>query len=125
LFEQADVISMHLVLSDRSRGIVGEQELARMKSGAVIINTSRGPLIDETALIKALEAGRIGAGLDVYDHEPLPADHPFRTLPNAVLTPHLGYVVSEGLDVFYVQLIENAMAFLDGKPIRLMPAPKS
>lgn len=125
LFAQADVISVHLVLSDRSRGIVGEQDLARMKPGAVIINTSRGPLIDEAALIKALEAGRIGAGLDVYDHEPLPADHPFRKLPNAVLTPHLGYVVREGLEVFYVQLIENAMAFLDGKPVRLMPAPKS
>ena len=124
LFAQADVISLHLVLSDRSRGIVGEQDLARMKPGAVIINTSRGPLIDEAALIKALEAGRIGAGLDVYDHEPLPADHPLRKLPNAVLTPHLGYVVREGLEVFYVQLIENAMAFLDGKPIRLMPAPK-
>ena len=125
LFTQADVISLHLVLSDRSRGIVDEQDLARMKPGAVIINTSRGPLIDEAALIKALEAGKIGAGLDVYDHEPLPADHPFRKLPNAVLTPHLGYVVREGLEVFYVQLIENTMAFLDGKPVRLMPAPKS
>lgn len=124
LFAQADVISVHLVLSERSRGIVGEQDIARMKPGAVIINTSRGPLIDEAALIKALEEGRIGAGLDVYDREPLPADHPFRKLPNAVLTPHLGYVVREGLELFYEQLIENAMAFLDGKPVRLMPAPK-
>jgi phosphoglycerate dehydrogenase-like enzyme len=121
LFAQADVVSMHLVLSDRSRGIVGTEDLARMKPGAVIINTSRGPLIDEAALINALEAGKIVAGLDVYDHEPLPADHPFRKLSNVVLSPHLGYVVRDGITTFYTQLVENAIAFLDGSPIRLMP----
>ena len=122
LFELADVVSVHLVLSDRSRGIVGAQDLARMKPGAMIINTSRGPLIDETALLTALQAGKLTAGLDVYDREPLPADHPLRTLPNVVLTPHLGYVVRESMSAFYTQLVENALAFMDGKPIRLMPS---
>ena len=123
LFERADVVSVHLVLSDRSRGIVSTQDLARMKPGAVIINTSRGPLIDEAALLTALQAGKLVAGLDVYDREPLPADHPLRTLPNVVLTPHLGYVVRETMTAFYTQLVENALAFMDGKPIRLMPPP--
>lgn len=123
LFERADVLSVHLVLSDRTRGIVGAQDIARMKPGAVVINTSRGPLIDEAALLAALQAGKLVAGLDVYDREPLPTDHPLRELPNVVLTPHLGYVVREGMTAFYTQLIENALAFMDGNPIRLMPPP--
>ena len=121
LFKTSDVVSVHLVLSDRSRAIVGATELASMKHGALLVNTSRGPLIDEAALLRSLQAGKIVAALDVYDREPLPAEHPFRQLPNVVMTPHLGYVVREGMQVFYAQLIENALAFIDGKPIRVMP----
>jgi phosphoglycerate dehydrogenase-like enzyme len=125
LFSRADVVSVHLVLSPRSRGIVAAPELARMKQGAVLINTSRGPLIDEAALIATLKAGRIVAALDVYDREPLPVDHPLRSLPNTVLTPHIGYVVDEAMRNFYRQSIENMLAFLDGKPIRLLQLPKA
>jgi phosphoglycerate dehydrogenase-like enzyme len=124
LLTRSDVVSLHLVLSDRSRGIIGAEELARMKAGAVLINTSRGPLIDERALIEALSSRKIIAALDVFDREPLPMDHPFRHLPNVVLTPHLGYVTAETLGVFYRQSIENVLAFLDGKPIRVVAAPK-
>jgi phosphoglycerate dehydrogenase-like enzyme len=125
LLSRSDVVSLHLVLSQRTRGIIGAADLARMKQGAVLINTSRGPLIDEKALIAALEAKRIIAALDVYDREPLPADHPLRKLPNTVLTPHIGYVVTEAMQNFYRQSIENMLAFLDGKPIRLLQLPKS
>ena len=121
LMQRADVISVHLVLSERSRGIVGAGELARMKPGALLINTSRGPLVDEAALVAALQARRICAALDVYDQEPLPADHPLRTAPNTVLTPHLGYVSVATFKDLYRQSIENVLAFLDGRPIRLMP----
>ena len=121
LMERSDVISVHLVLSERSRGIIGEADLARMKPGALLINTSRGPLVDEAALIEAVHAGRISAALDVYDQEPLPADHALRTAPNTVLTPHLGYVTAATFEDLYRQSIENVLAFLDGKPIRLMP----
>jgi phosphoglycerate dehydrogenase-like enzyme len=120
LLERADAVSLHLVLSDRTRGLVGAAELARMKHGAVLINTSRGPLVDEKALLAALHAGRIVAGLDVFDREPLPVDHPLRTAPNTVLMPHLGYGVREVWAQFYPESIENALAFLDGKPIRVM-----
>jgi phosphoglycerate dehydrogenase-like enzyme len=120
LIAQADAITLHLVLSDRSRGIIGAAEIGRMKPGAVLVNTSRGPLVDEAALLAALRAGRIRAGLDVYDIEPLPADHPLRHAPNTVMTPHLGYGVAEVWAQFYPQSIENALAFLDGKPIRVM-----
>ena len=122
LFATSDVVSVHLVLSDRTRGIVGAADIARMKPGAVLINTSRGPLIDEAALVSAVQAGRIVAALDVFDREPLPANHPLRTAPNAVLTPHLGYGTIETYKEFYAQSIENALAFLDGKPIRLLDA---
>lgn len=91
-----------------------------MKPGAVLVNTSRGPLVDEAALIEASRAGRITAALDVYDREPLPADHPLRTLPNSVLTPHLGYGVQEAWAQFYPESLENALAFLDGRPVRVM-----
>ena len=120
LIARSDAITLHLVLSARSRGIVGAGEIARMKPGAVLVNTSRGPLVDEAALLAALHAGRIRAGLDVYDIEPLPADHPLRHAPNTVMTPHLGYGVAEVWAQFYPQSIENALAFLDGKPIRVM-----
>jgi len=120
LLQQADVVTLHLVLSDRSRGIVGAADLARMKPGALLVNTSRGPLVDEAALIDALKSGRIRAALDVFDREPLPADHPLRGLPNTVLTPHLGYTTVETFAEFYSQSIENTLAFLDGKPVRVM-----
>lgn len=122
LLGRADVVSLHVVLSGRTRGIIGAAELARMKPGAVLINTSRGPLVDEAALVEALHADRLIAGLDVYDREPLPSDHPLRTAPNCVLTPHVGYVVAEVMADFYKESIENALAFLDGKPMRVMNA---
>lgn len=121
LFRTADWVSLHLVLSPRSRGIVGAGELALMKPGAWIVNTARGPLIDEAALIDALRQQRIaGAALDVFDQEPLPADHPFRTLPNVVATPHLGFVTGDTYGVFYGETVENLMAWIDGDPIRMM-----
>ena len=118
LLARADVISLHMVLAPTTRGIIGAREIGLMKPGAVLVNTSRGPRVDEAALIAAVTAGRIVAALDVYDREPLPADHPLRTAPNTVLSPHLGYCVQENFDVFYRQSIENVLAFLDGKPIR-------
>lgn len=120
LLASSDAVTLHLVLSDRTRGIIGRAELARMKPGAVLVNTSRGPLVDEAALIEASRAGRITVALDVYDREPLPADHPLRTLPNSVLTPHLGYGVQEAWAQFYPESLENALAFLDGRPVRVM-----
>jgi phosphoglycerate dehydrogenase-like enzyme len=123
LMSSSDVISVHMVLSPRSRGIIGAEDLARMKQGAILINTSRGPLIDEAALIAAVQAGKIIAALDVYDKEPLPRDHPFRASDHTVLTPHVGYGVAETWGQFYLQSIENAEAFLDGKPIRVLTAP--
>jgi phosphoglycerate dehydrogenase-like enzyme len=118
LLARSDAISLHLVLSPRSRGIIGRDDLAAMKPGAIVINTSRGPLIDEAALLEAVTAGRIVAALDVFDREPLPPDHPWRRAPNTVLTPHMGYGVAEIWAAFYPQSIENALAFLDGRPIR-------
>jgi phosphoglycerate dehydrogenase-like enzyme len=124
LFREADVISLHLVLSERTRGVVGAAELGLMRPHALLVNTSRGPLIDGPALVEALRARRIGgAALDVYDTEPLPADDPLRGLDNALLTPHLGYVVRERMRDFYEETAENVAAFLDGRPIRtLKPA---
>lgn len=125
LLSTADVVTIHLVLSDRTRGIVGAADLQRMKPGAVLVNTSRGPLVDEAALIAALRTGRLTAALDVFDREPLPADHPLRGIPNLVMTPHLGYGTTETFRDFYRQSVENALAFLDGKPIRVMEPPKA
>jgi phosphoglycerate dehydrogenase-like enzyme len=119
LMARSDAISIHMVLSDRSRGLIGQADIARMKPGAILINTSRGPIIDQTAMLQALHANKIIAALDVYDQEPLPANHPLRTAPNTVLSPHLGYCVKETWDGFYPQMIENALAFMDGKPIRV------
>jgi len=111
-----DAITVHLVLGPRSRGLIGAADFARMKKGAIFVNTSRGPIVDEAALVAALREGRIFAALDVYDTEPLPSDNPFRNLPNTVLTPHLGFTTVEGLGVFYEHAIDNILAFLDGKP---------
>jgi phosphoglycerate dehydrogenase-like enzyme len=111
-----------MVLSPRSRGIVGAADLARMKPGAILVNTSRGPLVDEAALLDAVQAGRIIAALDVYDREPLPAEHPLRRAPNTVLTPHIGYCTMEVFEGFYTQCIENVLAFLDGKPKHMVNA---
>jgi phosphoglycerate dehydrogenase-like enzyme len=121
LFRRADVLSVHLVLSPRSRGLVARDDIARMKPGAILVNTSRGPIVDTAAVIEALQAGRLGyAGLDVYDKEPLPADHPLRRAPNVILTPHIGYVTEESYRTSYPQIVENIGAFLDGKPIRII-----
>ncbi len=121
LFSQADIVSLHLVLSDRSRGIVGARELGLMKKTGLIVNTSRGPLIDEAALLKALQAKQIaGAALDVYDQEPLSADHPLRKLSNVVVTPHIGFVTEETYRIYFHDTVEDILAFLDGKPIRIL-----
>ncbi len=120
LFSTSDVVSIHLVLSDRTRAVVGAAELAAMKPDAILVNTARGPLVDEAALISALGAGRIRAGLDVFDREPLPAGHPLRNLPNAVLTPHLGYGARHVFEQFYRESVENILAYLDGRPIRMV-----
>jgi phosphoglycerate dehydrogenase-like enzyme len=123
LFAQSDAVSIHMVLSPRSRGMIGADDIGRMKTGAILVNTSRGPLVDEAALAAAVNAGKIVAALDVYDKEPLPENHPFRTAPHTVLTPHLGYGVAETWADFYPRSVENAEAFLDGKPIRVVNAP--
>ncbi len=120
LLARSDAVSLHLVLSARTEGIIGAAELAQMKPGAILVNTSRGPLIDEAALLAALHSGRVIAALDVFDHEPLPPAHPLRSAPNTVLSPHLGYGVAETWAQFYPQSIENALAFLDGKPMRML-----
>jgi phosphoglycerate dehydrogenase-like enzyme len=123
LFALADVVSIHLVLSQRSRGLVTARELGLMKPTAYLINTSRGPIVEEAALIEALSSGAIaGAGLDVYDAEPPPPDHPLRSLPMVTLSPHLGYVTRETLHAFYADTIEAVVAWLDGKPVRVANA---
>jgi phosphoglycerate dehydrogenase-like enzyme len=120
LFEESDVVSIHVVLSERTRGLIAEPEFALMRPHAYLINTSRGPIVDEAALITALQSGRIaGAGLDVYDIEPLPRDHPLRFLPNVTLSPHLGYVTREMLGAFYADTVEAVVAWLNGTPIRI------
>jgi phosphoglycerate dehydrogenase-like enzyme len=120
LLSQSDAVSLHLVLSQRSRGTIGSAELAKMKDNAILVNTSRGPLIDEKALLDHLHAGRLIAALDVYEREPLPATHPLRTLPNTVLTPHQGYATHEIYQQFYRESVENVLSFLDGKPQRML-----
>lgn len=121
LFSRADVLSIHLVLSDRSRGLVGAEEFAMMKKTAILVNTSRGPIVDETALVDALRRKEIGcAAIDVYDTEPFPADHPLRSLENTVLTPHIGFVTREVYEIFYRDAVEDIAAYQAGEPIRLM-----
>jgi len=121
LFRRADFITIHQQLSPRTRGLVGAKELGLMKPSAFLINTSRGPIVEEAALVSALRERRIaGAGLDVYDIEPLPQDHPLRKIDNAVLTPHLGYVTQDTFRIFYRQTVEDIRAFIDGKPVRVI-----
>ena len=118
LLESADVVTIHLVLSDRTRGLLGAADLRRMKPTAFLVNTSRGPLVEEAALVDALRTHRIaGAALDVYDQEPLPADHPLRQLDNVLLTPHLGYVLEENYRLLYPQVVEAIRAFRAGKAL--------
>jgi phosphoglycerate dehydrogenase-like enzyme len=121
LLSTSDVVTIHVPLNGGTRGLIGADELALMKPTAFLINTSRGPIVDERSLISALHAGTIaGAGLDVYDTEPLPADHPLLAAPHTVLLPHLGFVSRENLAVFYQNSADNVAAFLDGAPIRLV-----
>jgi D-3-phosphoglycerate dehydrogenase len=121
LFRNADVVTIHLQLSDRTRGLVTAKEFGLMKRTAYLINTSRGPIVDEKALLDALTTKRIaGAGLDVFDVEPLPLDHPLRKLDNAVITPHLGYVSQQNYERYYPDIVENIRGWLDGKPVRVI-----
>ena len=121
LFRQSDIISLHVVLGERYKNLITENELKMMKKTCFLINTSRGPIINEKDLIQALEDDVIaGAGLDVYDKEPLPQDHKLRFLPNALLTPHLGYVTEENYSIFFEQMIENLNSCIEGKPKRLI-----
>ncbi|MGE0824498.1 MAG: D-2-hydroxyacid dehydrogenase family protein [Candidatus Binatia bacterium] len=123
VLSRSDIVTIHLVLSDRTRGLLGANDLARMKPTAYLINTSRGPIVDESALITALQKKTIaGAGLDVFDHEPLSLDHPFRQLENTVITPHIGYVTTETYEIFFRHIVEDIRAFLDGQPVRVMAA---
>lgn len=123
LFAQSDVVSVHLVLSDRTRGLVGARELALMKPAAFLINTSRGPIVEEAALIEALRQRRIaGAGLDVFDEEPLPPEHSFLQMDNTLITPHLGYVTLETYDRFYGEAVDDILAWLGGSPVRVVGA---
>jgi phosphoglycerate dehydrogenase-like enzyme len=121
LLTESDIISIHLVLSDRTRGLVGAREIGLMKPTAYIVNTSRGPIIEERALIEALKSEKIaGAGIDVFDTEPLPSDHPFLTLTNTVITPHIGYVSRENFQTFFKQASEDVVSWLNGQPIRVL-----
>jgi len=121
LLTRSDVVSVHLKLSVRTRGLLGARELDLIGPQGYLVNTSRGPIVDEAALVEALRTGRIaGAGLDVFDVEPLPADHPLRTVPRAVLTPHLGYVALDAYRVFYVDAVEDITAWLAGEPVRVL-----
>ena len=120
LLSRSDIVTIHLVLSDRTRNLLGARELGLMRTSAYLINTSRGPIVEETALIEALQKKTIaGAGLDVFDLEPLSLDHPLRRLENTVITPHIGYVTKETYEIFFRHIVENIRAFLDGKLIRV------
>ena len=121
LLGRSDFISIHVVLSQRTRGLIGARELGLMKRTAFLINTSRGPIVEEAALLSALTEKRIaGAGLDVFDVEPLPLDHPLRALDNVVITPHLGYVAVQNYRAYFAGVVEDITAWLDGKPVRVM-----
>ena len=121
LLRRSDVVTLHVTLTSESRGLIGAGELALMKPTAHLVNTSRGPIVDEAALLDALRDGGIaGAGLDVYDIEPLPAGHPLRSAPNTVLTPHIGYVTSDNYDRFYADAVEDVARWLAGDPLRVL-----
>ncbi|MCX5010115.1 D-2-hydroxyacid dehydrogenase family protein [Streptomyces sp. NBC_00555] len=122
LLAGSDFVSVHLALGDRTRGLIGAAELALMKQSAYLVNTSRAAIVDQDALIEALREGRIaGAGLDVFDTEPLPGDHPLRTAPRLLATPHLGYVTRANYATYYGEAVEDIAAFLDGSPVRVLP----
>jgi len=124
LLRTSDIVTLQLPLNDGSRGLIGAEELRAMKPTALLVNTSRGPIVDESALVQALREGWIaGAALDVYDHEPLPADHPLRTMKNVLATPHIGYVTAEAYRLFYADTVENIVAWLEGKPVRVVEPP--
>ncbi|QIE56632.1 D-2-hydroxyacid dehydrogenase family protein [Pikeienuella piscinae] len=121
LFRASDFLSIHLQLSQRTRGLVGAEALALMRPGAILVNTSRGPIVEEGALLDAVRAGRIaGACLDVYDEEPLPLEHPYRAEPKIQISPHLGYVTEANLRLFYGQMVEDIRAFAEGNPVRVV-----
>ena len=121
LFRTADVVTVHLQLSERTRGLITKEDLALLKPTATIVNTSRGPIIDEGALLEALSRGKLaGAGLDVFDVEPLPDDHPLRSAPRTLLTPHIGYVTDGTYQLFYREIVEDIAAFLAGHPVRIL-----
>jgi phosphoglycerate dehydrogenase-like enzyme len=121
LFARSDILSVHVQLSDRTRGLVGARELGIMKPSAYLINTARGPIVDEAALVQALQARSIaGAGLDVFDEEPLPPGHPFMVLDNTLLAPHMGYVTKDQYQVRYRETVENVLGYLKGEPLRIL-----
>jgi len=121
LIESSDFISIHVVLGERYKNLITKKDLQVMKKSAFLINTSRGPIVNENDLVEALESNQIaGAGLDVYDHEPLPDNHKLRFLPNALLLPHLGYVTAENYSIFYTQMFEDLEACVKGEPIRVI-----
>jgi phosphoglycerate dehydrogenase-like enzyme len=121
LLRRSDVVSIHLVLSERTRGLLGEPELRAMRPHAYLVNTSRGPIVDAAALVRALREGWFaGAGLDVFDTEPLPARDPLRSLPNVLATPHLGYVTEQNYRTYYSDVVDDIVAFLDGEPRRVL-----
>ena len=121
LFAKSDFVSIHYQLSDRSRGLITGDDLGRMKQSAYLINTARAPIVDQVALLKALQDKKIaGAGLDVFETEPLPLDHPYRKLDNTVITPHLGYVSEQNYRKYFPDIVEDIRAFLDGKPVRVI-----
>jgi phosphoglycerate dehydrogenase-like enzyme len=121
LFATSDVVTIHLLLSKRTRGLIGADDLGRMKPTGILVNTSRGPIVEQRALLDALHGGRIGgAGIDVYDEEPLPADHPLRTAPRTVLTPHLGYVTRRAYEGYYGEAVEDIAAWIAGEPVRVL-----
>ena len=123
LLRDADFVTIHQRLSDRTRGLIGSEEFRQMKKTAFLINTSRGPIVDDAALIDAVNQGEIaGAGIDVYDQEPLPAAHPLRKCDKLLLTPHLGYVTRHTWDVFYGQTVEAVLSWINGDPIRVLPS---
>jgi phosphoglycerate dehydrogenase-like enzyme len=121
LLSSSDVLGVFLVFSERSRNTLGALDLAKLKPGAILVNVSRGPIVEEQALVDALRAGRLaGAGLDVFDREPLPADHPLRSLDNVVVTPHIGYVTEQGFRAAWAKMAEDVAAYLAGSPIRVV-----
>lgn len=126
VFSRPDIVSIHVLLSPETEGLVTASDIGRMKRNAILVNTSRAQLVNQAALLEAVQSGRIVAALDVYGKEPLPADDPLRQAPNTVLTPHIGYCTSDVMRTFYSQAVENTLAFLDGNPIRThLPAARS